>query len=103
MWRFLTKVRRYDLREDQWERIKDLLLGRKNWVGGTAKDNRTFVVAFIYRYRAGISWRGLPVHFGCWKPVSNRLNQDSDNEHAMIDLTIAGAYQHSAGAQKKRW
>lgn len=35
--------RRYGLRDDQWERIKDLLPGRENTVGVTAKDNRLFV------------------------------------------------------------
>jgi hypothetical protein len=32
-------IRCYALRDDQWERIKDLLLGRKETVGVTAKDN----------------------------------------------------------------
>jgi hypothetical protein len=36
-------TRRYALREDQWERIKDLLPGRKGTVGVTAKNNRLFV------------------------------------------------------------
>ncbi|MEH1901590.1 MAG: transposase [Nostoc sp.] len=54
--------RRYALRDDQWERIKDLLPGRDGYVGGTAKDNRLFVEAVLYRYRAGIPWRDLPFH-----------------------------------------
>ncbi|HZP22357.1 MAG TPA: IS5/IS1182 family transposase, partial [Terriglobales bacterium] len=33
-------MRRYALRDDQWERIKDLLPGREGHVGVTAKDNR---------------------------------------------------------------
>ncbi|HEY9629437.1 MAG TPA: IS5/IS1182 family transposase, partial [Coleofasciculaceae cyanobacterium] len=31
-------TRRYALRDDQWERIKDLLPGREGTVGVTAKD-----------------------------------------------------------------
>ena len=50
-------TRRYGLRDDQWERIKDLLPWREGHVGGTAKDNRLFVEAVLYRYRAGIPWR----------------------------------------------
>jgi hypothetical protein len=38
-------MRRYAWRDDQWERIKDLLPGRKETVGVTAKDNRLFVEA----------------------------------------------------------
>ncbi|BCI65431.1 hypothetical protein AAJCM20276_32510 [Acetobacter aceti] len=47
-------MRRYGLRDDQWERIKDFLPGREGHVGGTAADNRLFVEAVLYRYRAGI-------------------------------------------------
>src|SRR4051812_11934308 len=47
-------MRRYALRDDQWERIEDLLPGREGWVGVTAKDNRLFVEAVLYRYRAGL-------------------------------------------------
>ena len=108
---------RYGLRDEQWERIKDMLPGRKEHVGGTAKDNRLFVEAILYRYRAGIPWRDLPERFGdfrvihtrfsrwsrsgVWEKVFKVLAEDADNEYAMIDATIVRAHQHSAGAQKK--
>ena len=38
-------MRRYGLRDDQWDRIKDILPGREGHVGVTAKDNRLFVEA----------------------------------------------------------
>ncbi len=44
--------------------IKDVLPGRQGHVGVTAKDNRLFVEAVLYRYRAGIPWRDLPERFG---------------------------------------
>jgi transposase len=110
-------MRRYALRDDQWDRIKDTLPGRKEHVGVTAKDNRLFVEAVLYRYRAGIAWRDLPerfgdfrvIHFrhsrwsktGVWKRVFELLAQDADNEYALIDSTIVRAHQHSAGAKKK--
>src|SRR3954464_8073835 len=46
-------MRRYGLRDDQWKRIKDFLPGREGSVGVTADDNRLFVEAVLYRYRAG--------------------------------------------------
>jgi len=111
-------MRRYALRDDQWERIKNILPGREGHVGVTAKDNRLFVEAVLYRYRAGIPWRDLPERFGPWKAVHTRfgrwaesgvwekvfkhLANDADNEYAMIDSTIVRAHQHSAGALKKR-
>jgi transposase len=111
-------VRRYGLRDDQWERIKDFLPGREGHVGGTAADNRLFVEAVLYRYRAGIPWRDLPERFGDWKSTHKRLRrwcesgvferifkalaQDSDNEYMMLDSSVVRAHQHSAGARKKR-
>ena len=62
-------MRRYGLRDDQWDRIKDFLPGRDGHVGVTAEDNRLFVEAVLYRYRAGIPWRDLPERFGPWKNV----------------------------------
>ena len=44
-------MRRYALRDDQWDRIKDLLPGSEGHVGVTAKDNRLFVEAVLYRYQ----------------------------------------------------
>ena len=110
--------RRYALRNDQWERIRDLLPGRAGHVGVTAKDNRLFVEAVLYRYRAGIPWRDLPERFGdfrvihlrhsrwsrsgVWQRVFEALSQEADNEYAMIDSTIVRAHQHSAGAKRGR-
>ena len=65
-------TKRYALRNDQWERIKDLLPGRKETVGVTARDNRLFVEAVLCRYRAGIPWRDLPERFGVFRLVHLR-------------------------------
>ncbi|MCE3230334.1 MAG: transposase [Alphaproteobacteria bacterium] len=110
-------MRRYALREDQWERIKDTLPGRKGSVGAPAKDNRLFAEAVLYRYRAGIAWRDLPKRFGdfrvihlrhsrwsrkgIWKKGFEILAQNADNEYRMIDTSIVRAYPHTAGAKKK--
>ena len=52
-------MRRYGLRDDQWDRIQNMLPGRPGTVGVTASDNRLFVEAVLYRYRAGIRGSGL--------------------------------------------
>jgi len=110
-------MRRFGLRDDQWDRIVAILPGREGSVGVTAKDNRLFVEAVLYRYRAGIPWRDLPERFGDWSVAHTRFSRwaksgvwqrifqhlavDADNEYAMIDGTIVRAHQHSAGARKK--
>ncbi len=98
---------RHALRDDQWERIKDLLPGREGCVGATAKNNRLFVEAVLYRYRTGIPWRDLPARFGdfrvvhtrfsrwtksgVWERVFKYLAEDADDEYSMIDATIVRA------------
>ena len=94
-----------------------MLPGRRGSVGRPAEDNRLFVEAVLYRYRAGIPWRDMPERFGdfrvvhtrfsrwarrgVWKKLFEHLAADADNEYAMIDSTIVRAHQHSAGARKK--
>ena len=111
-------MRRYALTDEQCLKIQDLLPGRKESVGVTAKDNRLFVDAVLYRYRAGIPWRDRPERFGdfrvvhtrhtrwsqkgIWERLCKALSLDSDNEYAMLDSTIVRAHQHSAGAKKKQ-
>jgi transposase len=68
-------MRRHALRDDQWAKIEDLLPGRLGSVGVTAADNRRFVEAVLYRYRAGIPWRDLAEHFGDWKNVHRRFSR----------------------------
>jgi transposase len=111
-------VRRYALRDDQWERIKGVLPGREDTAGATAQDNRLFVEAVLSRYRTSVHWRDLSERFGDWKNIHRRhrrwaesgvwekvfkhLAQDADNEYAMIDSTIVRAHQHSAGARRDK-
>jgi transposase len=108
-------IRRDGLRDEQWDRIKDLLPGREGHVGVTARNNRLFVEAVLYRYRTGLPWRDLPERFGDWKNVHRRFSRwarggvwkalfdaltvEADAEYAMIDSTIVRAHQHSAGAR----
>ena len=110
--------KRYALRDDQWERLQGLgLPGCDGHIGVTAKDNRLFVEAVLYRFRAGIPWRDLPPRFGNWHRVYVRfdrwskrgvwlnifeqLSKDADDEHALIDSTVVRAHRSAAGARKK--
>src|SRR4051794_34745168 len=110
-------MRRYALRDEQWERIEGLLPGREGPVAVTAKDNRLFVEAVLYPYRAGIPGRDWPERLGPWKAVPTPLSPwavsgvwaqvfrhlagEADTEYAIIDSTIVRAPQHRAGAQKR--
>ena len=109
-------MRRHEITDEQWERIKDLLPGKAGDPGRTAADNRLFLNAVFWIARTGVPWRDLPERFGEWNSVFQRFNrwckrgvwarllavwQDPDLECLMLDSTIIRAYQHAAGALKK--
>ena len=68
-------TRRHALRDDQWERIKDILPVEPSDVGVTAKDNRLFIEAVLYRYKTGIPWRDLPERFGDFRVIHTRFSR----------------------------
>ena len=100
------------LNDDQWNRIKDLLLGKASDSGTTAANNRLFVEAVLWIARTGAPWRDLPEQFGSWHNVYNRysrwcskgiwekafeaLSSDSDMEYLMVDGSIVRVHQHGA-------
>ena len=105
-------TRRYALRDDQWERIKDWLPGRAGQLG--AQDNCLFVdaVPLPGRHplaRSAGTFRRLPG--GAPAPRSLKLQRcmatdlrspdaaGAGNEYAMIGSTIVRAHQHGAGTK----
>ena len=110
-------MRRYALRDDQWDRIKDILPGREGHVGGTAASNRLSASKpFSSGFAPASRGRDLPSALatgrssisastdgpksGVFQRVFRFLASDHDNEYMMIDATIVRAHQHSAGARK---
>ena len=108
-------MRRYAIRDDQWERIEALLPGKASDPGRTAADNRLFMDAVLWIGRTGAPWRDLPERYGKWNSVFRRFNrwaktgvwervfevlQEPDLEWMMIDTTVVRAHQHAAGQKK---
>jgi putative transposase len=115
-------MQRHRLTEEQWDRIKDLVPGKKGDPGRTGEDNRGFVEAVLWLARTGAPWRDLPAPLvwnsvwkrfarwakrGVWDRILAALAEDPDFEYVIIDATIIRAHQHSAGAKKgvrsRRW
>jgi len=107
--------RRYEISDENWERIKDLLPGKASDPGRTAQDNRRFINAVLWIARSGAAWRDLPERYGNWNSVYRRFArwskkglwktifealQDPDLEWLMIDTTVIRAHQHAAGKKK---
>ena len=68
-------MNRKPLRDDQWERIKDLLPGKKGDPGKTGGDNRLFIEAVLWIARTGSPWRDLLPAFGNWHSVYTRYSR----------------------------
>ena len=58
-----------------WEKIAPLLPGKPSDPGATAKDNRLFLEAVLWRVRTGVPWRDLPSDFGNWNSVFQRFRR----------------------------
>jgi transposase len=68
-------MKRTVLRDDQWERIKDLLPGKAGDCGVTASNNRLFVEAVLWIARTGSPWRDLPEYYCHWHRLYVRYNR----------------------------
>jgi transposase len=115
-------MRRHEIKDEDWERIRDLLPGKAGDPGVTAQDNRLFMNAVLWIAKTGAPWRDLPERFGHWNSVWRRFDrwskkgvwdrvfralQDPDLEWLMFDSTVVRAHQHAAGAKggstPRRW
>jgi putative transposase len=109
-------VRRNEIRDRQWEIIKDHLPGQPGYKGKSV-DNRLFINAVMYVAKCGIPWRDLPQRFGHWNSVYVRFRrwakagiwqrvfeqlQDKELKTLLIDSTAVRVHQHGAGALKKQ-
>lgn len=108
-------MRRYEITDQQWQKIAHLLPGKVGDVGRSATDNRLFINGVLWINRSGAPWRDLPQRFGPWNSVYRRFRrwakadvwkkifdqlQEPDLDWIMIDSTIVRAHQHSAGQKK---
>ena len=107
---------KYDIKEKEWEAIKDLLPGREG-SKGTRTDNRAFLRAVMWIARTGAPWRSLPPEYGkwysvhtrfirwaklgLWEKLFNTLAVDKDEQWLMLDSTLIRVHQHASGAKKK--
>jgi len=105
------------LSDDVWNRVRDILPGKKGDRGRTASNNRWFLEAVLWIARTRSPWRDLPAEFGrwhtvyihfsrwrskgVWQQVVNAPAGHTEIERVLIDSTIVRARQHSAGASKK--
>ena len=109
-------MRRHELTDEQYNRIKDILPPERKPQGGRpAKDNRVMLNGIIYWLSTGVPWADLPERFGPWKSVYTRFSRWSksgvfeqllsaliandfiDETTLMLDSTIVKVHQHGSG------
>ncbi|VVC35030.1 Harbinger transposase-derived nuclease domain,Putative transposase IS4/IS5 family, partial [Cinara cedri] len=78
----------YDLKDKQWERIKESLPGKKGDSGRSAKDNRKFIAAVMWIGRTGAPWRALPEEYGKWFSVHKRFIRLAKAGHISMQLVL---------------
>lgn len=106
---------RFVITDRTWQVIAPLLPGTPRSRGVTARDNRLFLEAVLWKVRVGGPWRDLPCGFGTWNSVFRRFRRwaqngvfqrifeavsgDPDFEYVLVDGTIISVHQKASGAK----
>ncbi|WP_419555021.1 IS5 family transposase [Schleiferilactobacillus harbinensis] len=108
--------KRYEVTDEQWERIADLFPKRSTRGRPPKVDNRTAFNATLWLIRSGAAWRDLPERYGPWKTIYSRfrlwvdagvfeqifkaVSADADMENVSLDSTSIRVHQKASGAKK---
>lgn len=117
----VVMVRRGELTDQAWERIKPLL-PTNDRRGRPWKDHRRVINGILWKLRTGAPWRDLPERYGPWQTCYDRFTRwrrdgtwDRLLKHVQthsdavgeiewiisVDSSIARAHQHAAGARRE--
>ena len=113
-------VQRFELTDEQWERLQPLLPQRAR-TGRPATDHRRIINGILWILRTGAPWRDLPERYGPWATVASRfyswrksglwdrifaqVQTQADAAGRIdwrihyVDGTVVRAHQHAAGAK----
>jgi transposase len=105
-------------RDDQWDRIYQILRAFPGLYIRQEATTRRFVENVLWVARAGCAWRLMPEEYGAWNSIYkrfarwqekgvwqalfDRLSEDADLEWLMLDSTVVRAHACAAGAKKKK-
>ena len=109
------RAERFVISDRSWRLLEPLLPGSLRMRGVTAKDNRRFLEAVLWKVRVGGAWRDLPPGFGAWNSVFWRFRRwaeadvfqrifdaisgEPDFEYVLVDGTIINAHRPASGAK----
>ncbi len=113
----MSVIRRYELSDEEWEKIEPLLPPERGHWGRPRRDNRQILNGIFWLLRSGSCWRDMPERYGSWKTVYTRfyrwsrnglfqeilariLEQSTRYEDTLIlDSTVVRAHQQASGGK----
>ena len=112
-----ANLRRYELTDGEWERIKGYFEdGKPKGKGRPRSDLRTMLNGIIWIARSGAAWRDMPERYGAYTTVYGwfkrweesglfakilkDLGMEADLQDMSLDSTSCKAHPASAGAKK---
>ncbi len=115
-------MRRYELTDEQWQRLAPLLPPQRPWTGRPNHDHRTIINGILWVLRTGAPWADLPERYGpagtvssrfyrwreagLWQRVLEALQAQADAAGLLdwdlhfVDASVVRAHQHAAGARR---
>jgi len=110
----------YEISEEQWDRIKDMLPPERTGKPGRPcqTTNRNVLNGVLWIDHTGAQWKELPQQYGkkstvhgrfkAWKDrgileaIFAELSKESDMQDLSFDSTSCKVHQHAAGAKRGR-
>jgi len=110
----------YEINDDQWERIKDMLPKERTGKPGRPckTTNKDVLNGVLWMGHTGAQWKELPPQYGkrstvhgrfkAWKDsgllekIFTALRMECDRQDLSFDSTSCKVHQHAAGAKRGR-
>ena len=93
--------RRFEITDEEWERLAPLLPATRPGRGGRWRDHRQVLNGILFRVGSGVPWRDLPERHGPWETVSKRFARwQTDGTWARIEAALP-TQAEGAGARKR--
>ena len=96
-------IRRYDLTDEQYELMRDLLPGNGHR-GRQWNDHRTTLNGIFWILHSGAQWREMPERYGKWQSVYDRFNRwRKDGTWAKILDALLLDLDQAGGIERDLW
>jgi transposase len=93
--------RRFELTDQEWERLAPLLPAMTPRRGGRWRDHRQVLNGILFRTRTEVPWRDVPDRYGPWETLYKRFARwQTDGTWARIQASL---HTQADGAGELDW